>query len=176
MGGVDLMDRMMALYPHWAHRTNKWTVRVLRHCFMLAVFNIGSKKEHLWGYLISECSFHKILLLTPNCWSKNLASYHAPASNLFLPLLAEFRMGTYQHMHTLKTVAVAAMLTKMGSLVVGNYVGFAKNAIFLSVWMSIKIVLLIFIHVEFCTFCILNVLNWRQIKFSFGQKYLFYSD
>ena len=44
MGGVDLMDRMMALYPHWAYRTNKWTVRVLLHCFMLAVVNIWFEK------------------------------------------------------------------------------------------------------------------------------------
>ena len=40
MGGVDLMDRMLALYPHWGYKTKKWTVRVILHFFMMANVNI----------------------------------------------------------------------------------------------------------------------------------------
>ena len=34
------MDRMFAFYRHFAYRTNKWTVRVILHCIMLAAENI----------------------------------------------------------------------------------------------------------------------------------------
>ena len=39
MGGVDPMDCMLALHPHFAYRANKWTVRVILHCIMLAAEN-----------------------------------------------------------------------------------------------------------------------------------------
>ena len=38
MGGVDLMDRMLALYPHWGYKT-KWTIRVILHFLMIANVN-----------------------------------------------------------------------------------------------------------------------------------------
>ena len=54
MGGVDLMDRMLAMYPHWAYRTNKWTVRTITHMLLFATANIwfergkdGKFLEHL---------------------------------------------------------------------------------------------------------------------------------
>ena len=55
MGGVDLMDHMIALYPHFAYRTNKWTVRVILHCIMLAGINIWferGKPMRLFDYSI----------------------------------------------------------------------------------------------------------------------------
>ena len=44
MVGVDRMDRMTALHLHWAYRMNKWTVRVLLNCSMLALVNIWFEK------------------------------------------------------------------------------------------------------------------------------------
>ena len=57
MGGVDLMDRMLALYPHWGYRTRKWTVRVILHFIMVATVNI-------WFERSKESSFfdHALLL------------------------------------------------------------------------------------------------------------------
>ena len=55
MGGVNLMDRMLALNPHFAYRTNKWTVRVILHSIMLAAiinwFERG-KPMRLFDYTI----------------------------------------------------------------------------------------------------------------------------
>ena len=44
MGGVDLTYRMLALYPHWAYRTNKWTVRVILHFFIVVTTNTWFEK------------------------------------------------------------------------------------------------------------------------------------
>ena len=41
MGGVDLTDRMLALYPHWTFRTNKWTIRVIIDFFHVIATNMA---------------------------------------------------------------------------------------------------------------------------------------
>ena len=45
MGRVDLMDRMLALYPHFAYRANEWTIWVILHCIMLAAENTWFEQE-----------------------------------------------------------------------------------------------------------------------------------
>ncbi len=57
-GGVDLLDRMLALHPHWAYRTNKWTVRVILHFVMLSAANIWFERQK------PMTLFDHVLLLT----------------------------------------------------------------------------------------------------------------
>ena len=45
MGGVDLTDRMLALYPHWAFRTNKWTIHVIIHFFHVIATNTWFERK-----------------------------------------------------------------------------------------------------------------------------------
>ena len=58
MGGVDLMDCMLALSPHWVYRTNKWTVRVVSSFVMLSAANIWLERKTPMAF------FDHVLLLT----------------------------------------------------------------------------------------------------------------
>ena len=132
------MDRMLALYPHFAYRTNKWTVRVILHCIMLVA-------ENIWFEIgKSMRMFDHTILLTEEIMvqAKNLKIVAELSGKMLcesIPYLCHhngYPLGISQFTVETKMPADVVIWTLKKDHLEGNPVGCARNAMLPCAWLS----------------------------------------